>query len=324
MNRPLIIVTDDRFGDGYVEERAVLDPLGMTLRVENCRTHEDVAAACREADGLLVNLAPMDAVALGSLRKCRGIVRYGVGLDNVDTAEASRLGIPVRNVPGYCDDEVAEHALALLLDCARATSLRDRLVRQGEWNHTPQTRRIRGRVLGVLGFGGTAKAFIRRAAGLGFREILVWSPSLTPDRLDAELGRETRSAMRVLGTSTRSAAFDELLSLSDYLSIHVPYVPHSPPLVGKRELAMLPRGAVLVNTSRGALVDEAALAQALRSGALSGVGLDVFREEPLPASSPLRKLDGAVLTDHAAWYSEDSIRALRSRAAQALADLLGD
>jgi D-3-phosphoglycerate dehydrogenase / 2-oxoglutarate reductase len=322
MSRILVVVTDDRFGDDYAEEHAVLDPLGMDLRVVQCSTPSDVSASCGDADGLLVNLAPVDASVLHSLPRCRGIVRYGVGLDNVDRAAAREVGIPIRNVPGYCDDEVAEHALALLLDCARSTTLRDRLVRGGGWNLKSKARRVAGRTLGVLGFGGIARAFIRRSLGLGFRQILVWSPTLNSGRLDVEQGDDIKKAAQALGTEIRAAAFDELLSLSDFLSVHVPYVSGAAPLLGKRELGKLPHGAVLVNTARGALVDEAALAAALKSGKLAAAGLDVFREEPLPSASPLRGLPNIVLTDHAAWYSEDSIRVLRSRAAAALTKLL--
>jgi len=319
---PVVVVTDDRFGDDYPEERAVLSPLGIELRVARCGTPEEVSRACRDADGVLVNLAPVDAEALRGFAKCRGIVRYGVGMDNVDLAAAAGLGIPVRNVPGYCDDEVAEHALALLMDCARSVSMRDRSVREGRWNLRPPVRRVSGSVLGVLGFGGIARAFLRRAIGLGFREIAVWSPTLSQERLEGGAGEAVLSAARSLGSRLRSVGFRECLRSADYLSVHVPHSPGAAPLLGAAELSLLPKGAVLVNTSRGALVDESALARALRSGDLGAAGLDVFQQEPLPADSPLRGLPNTVLTDHAAWYSEDSVRVLRTSAARTLAGLL--
>ena len=318
----LVIVTDDRFGDEYPEEHAVFDPLGVELRISRCTTAVEVLEAGRSADGLLVNLAPVDAFVLNGLEKCRGVVRYGIGMDNVDLVAAEGRGIPVRNVPGYCDDEAAEHALALLLDCSRYVSLRDRSVRKGRWNLQPDTRRLLGGTLGVFGYGGTGRGLVRRVLGLGFREILVWSRNLTQKRLESETDDKVLAAFRSMGTSLRSVGFEDVLRSATYLSLHVPPTPGAKPLLGPEEIALLPKGAILINTARGALVDEEALARALTSGALAAAGLDVFRKEPLPANSPLRDLPNVVLTDHAAWYSQDSLRILRSRAARNLAKLL--
>jgi D-3-phosphoglycerate dehydrogenase / 2-oxoglutarate reductase len=280
--------------------------------VAKCRSSAEVAAAGREADSLLVNNAPADAAAIESLERCRVIARYGVGLDNVDLEAARRKGIAVANVPGYCDREVAEHALGLLLACARAIPLRDRSVRGGAWNVPAAGRRVAGSTLGVLGFGGIGKAFVRTALGLGFREILVWSPRISVTRIDEAVG----PAAAALGVAVRPAPFDEVFAASDWVTIYIPLKPETRALVGARELGLMKRDATLINVSRGAIVDEEALVEALVAGNLAGAGLDVYTAEPLPQGSRLRGLPGVVLTDHSAYASRESIAELRRRTAE--------
>lgn len=315
--KPLAVITDDRFGEAG-PERDILEGAGVELVVANCRSSSDVAAAGRDADALLVNMAGVDAAAIDALRRCRVIARYGVGLDNIDLEAARRRGIAVANVPGYCDREVAEHALGLILACARAIPRRDRGVREGAWNIAAPGRRVHGSTLGILGFGGTGKALARAALGLGFREILVWSPRISAARIAEALG----AAPAALDVVVRPAAFDETLGASDWVSVHLPLKPETRGILGARELALMKRDATLVNISRGAVVDEEALAEALAAGALGGAGLDVFTAEPLPKGSRLRSLPGVVLTDHSAYASRESIADLRRRTAEnALAEL---
>jgi D-3-phosphoglycerate dehydrogenase len=314
---PLVLITDNRFGETEIEGE-ILAPAGVELRVASCRSSGEVTLACREADGILVNLAPMDGAALESLERCRVVSRYGVGMDNVDVETARRLGIAVRNVPGYCDREVAEHCIGLFLSIARGISARDRAIRAGEWNAVAPGRRLAGSRLGVLGFGGIAKALIRAALGLGFAEILVWSPHIDAARIEGVLGE----LPRLLGVPVRCAGLDELLSSSDWVSVNLPLKPETRGLIGTRALGLMKAGAVLVNTSRGGLLDEDALCLALREGRLGGAGLDVFAAEPLPKGSTLRGLPNLVLTDHSAYASRESIRELRTRAVENVLEVL--
>ncbi len=307
----LAVITDNRFGDDSIE-RETLEAAGVELVVASCRSSSDVAAAGREADALLVNMAPADAAAIEALERCVVIARYGVGVDNVDLEAAARRGIKVARVPGYCDREVAEHALGLILACARGIPRRDRAIREGKWNVGAAGRRLSGSTLGILGFGGTAKALARAALGLGFAEILVWSPHIDRERIEEALGREAAA----IGARVRPAAFDEAFAASDWLSIHVPLKPETRGLVGRRELGLMRRDATLINISRGAVVDEEALVEALSKGELGGAGLDVFTAEPLPMGSRLRSLAGVVLTDHSAYASRESLAELRLRTAE--------
>jgi D-3-phosphoglycerate dehydrogenase / 2-oxoglutarate reductase len=304
----LAVITDNRFGDDSIE-RSALEAAGVRLAVASCRSSAEVAAAGREADALLVNMASADADAIESLERCLVIARYGVGLDNIDVEAAERRGIKVANVPGYCDREVAEHALGLILACARGIPIRDRSIRDGKWNVEARGRRLAGSTLGILGFGGTAKALARAALGIGFAEILIWSPRINRERIDAELG----AAADALGATLRPAAFDEVFALSDWVSVHLPLKPETRGLVGARELGLMKPDATLINISRGALVDEEALIDALSAGRLAGSGLDVFTAEPLPLGSRLRSARGVVLTDHSAYASRESIADLRRR-----------
>lgn len=315
--RPLVVITDERHGS-IAEEEAVFGPLGAELRVAACRSERDVAEACAEADAVLLNMAPMDASAIAALKRCKVISRYGVGLDNVDLAAAAERGIAVRAVRGYCDHEVAEHALALLLALSRGIPERDAAVRNGGWNLARPQRSLRGSTVGVLGFGGSGRAFARKALALDPARILVWSPHIDRTRVEAALG----TAATAFGVEARAATLEELLAESDAVSIHLKLCDQTRGFMDAARLGLMKRGAFLINCARGALVDEDALASALAEGRLGGAGLDVFAAEP-PAGSPLLSRPDVVLSDHSAYRSDRSLSELKRRCAMNAAEALG-
>lgn len=317
-SRPLVVVTDDRFGDNAALERTILEREGCDLRVAACRTSADVIEAGRDADALLVNMAPLNAEAIAGLGRCRVLSRYGVGLDNVDQRAASERGIKVQNVPGYCDREVAEHTLGLILALARRIPERDAAVRAGKWNAVQPGRRVAGTTLGILGFGGSGRAVARASLGLGFKEVLVWSPHISDARIEAFLDGTPAS----LGITVRPSPFADLLAASDWITIHLPLLADTRGLFDGKAFGLMKKGSHFINTSRGGLVDEAALAEALRSGHLGGAGLDVYQGEPLPADSPLRDLPNMVYSDHSAYASVESIIDLRRRTVENALDVL--
>jgi len=229
-----------------------------------------------------------------------------------------RMNIEVRNVPGYCDREVAEHALALILAIARGIPERDRAVRAGKWKSVAPGRRIAGTCLGILGFGGSARALARSALALGFSRILVWSPHIDAARIEATLGPLSRAA----GVPVSPSGFEELLAASDWVSVNLPLKPETRALIGPSAFARMKEGASLVNVARGSIVDEEALVDALESGSLGGAGLDVYAAEPLPLGSRLRSAPRLVLTDHSAYASVESIRELRARCAENALEVL--
>jgi D-3-phosphoglycerate dehydrogenase len=303
-----ILITDQNFGDDARLERELAAAAGVEVRVATCTDEDDVAAAVagHEPDALVVQFAPIGRVALAAAGSVRAIVRCGIGVDNIDLAAAADAGIAVARVPDYCVDEVADHTLALVLAIERGIPA---LVADGDWNFRAggALRRLRGLTFGLVGFGQIARAVAARAAGFGYR-VAAHDPALDDD------------AIRAGGAEPRP--FDELLRGADVLSVHVPLTESTRSLVGAEELALLPQGAVVVNTARGGIVDEGALADALVSGHLRGAALDVLTAEPPPADHPLRGVPRLLLTPHAAWYSEEAIPELRRKAFEAAVDLV--
>lgn len=297
-----ILVTDQNFGDDAAVERQLVEAAGGTLVLEACRTEADVAAAIdrHRPDALLVQFAPVGRRALANSDGLAAIVRYGVGVDNIDTAAAEERGIAVGRVPDYCVNEVADHTIALFLAVERGLLELVRQTAEGGWDHTAvaPVRRLDTLTLGLLGFGRIARAVARRAGALGLT-VFAHDPALQ-------------------GT----LPLDDVLRRADVLSVHVPLTDKTHHLVGARELELLPEGAIVLNTARGGLVDEDALAAALASGRLRGAGIDVLADEPPPADHPLRRAPRVVLTPHAAWYSETAVLELRRKAVETAIDLL--
>lgn len=304
-----VVVTDDRYGS-YAEETAVLKEIGASIEVYNLGNETETARVLRDADGILVNLHSLPASVIQELQKCRVISRYGVGYDNVSVEAATAKGIWVARVPDYCLEDVSDQALALLLGCVRKVAFKDRRIREGAWNlHREQpSYRITGKTLGLVGYGAIARTLHRKLSGFGLGRVLVFDPYLDPKKIE-ENGAE-------------SVNLRALLKNSDYVSVHTPLNDETRGLIGSRELSLMKRTSILVNTSRGPLLEEKAVAEALADGKIAAAGLDVFETEPLPADSPLRQLDNVILSDHAGWYSEESVAELKTKAAQNVLEVL--
>jgi D-3-phosphoglycerate dehydrogenase len=296
-----VVITDHGF-PSVAEERRIVADAGGTLEVAQCKTAEQAIAACRDADALLVQWCPISAEVVAALEKCRVIVRYGIGVDNVDLQAAASRGIAVCNIPDYCVDEVAEHALALALALARQLPQVDAALRAGTWKITPPRPfpALRDVVFATAGFGRIARAVLERAKAFGF-QLAAYDPFVHGTAF-AEHG-------------IRQLDRDELFRQAGILSLHLPLTAETRHFVGRPELGMMLPEAILVNTARGGLIDTVALAEALAGGRLHGAGLDVFENEPLPAAHPLRTAPNAILTSHVAWYSAGSIPILQRKAA---------
>ena len=290
-------------GHGYADyrtERERLAPFGVRQVEELSPTDTD---ALRGLEAVLVRETPITREMVRSLEACKVIVRYGSGTDNIDLAAATERGIYVANTPGYGVDEVSTHALALALSVARRVTQRDRAVRRGVWNvgQAEPIYSLTGKTWGLVGYGRVARAFRRKLLGLDPAHVLVYDPY-------AQIEGE---AQRV--------ELDELCRRSDVISLHAPLTEASRHLIGAPEFALMKPTAVLVNTSRGGLVDQRASAEALQNGLLFGAGLDVFEEEPVDLADPLFSLPTVVLTDHTAWYSERSVDELHVMAGEEIA-----
>lgn len=304
----IVAITDYVF-PSLEPEHAVLEPLGVELRPQQCRSEDEIIALAQDADAVLNCYAKMTARVIEKLNRCKIIARYGIGVDNVDLAAANKARILVTNVPDYCVDEVSDHALALMLALARKIVSADTRVKSGTWSVTAhaEIRRLRGLTLALIGFGKIAKALASKAHTLGMK-LLVYDPYLDPEIISRH-GAET-------------ASLEKLLAEADAISIHVPLSQETSNLIGLRELAQMKPSAFLINTSRGGIIDEHALAIALKEGRLGGAALDVLSIEPPPPDHPLRQAPNIILTPHLAFYSRESVIELQTKAAEEVARAL--
>lgn len=302
------VITDADYPD-VAQERAILQTIGAELVRENLTAEDDLIRALAGVDVVLNQFSQLTARVIDSLDRCRGIVRYGVGVDNVDVEAATRRGIYVCNVPDYGTDEVSDHAITLLLASARKLLTLAQGVQDGVWSVEPikPVGRLRGRTLGIIGLGRIGAMTAAKAQAFGIR-VIAYDP-IRPMHYFAE---------RNVGRAT----LDDLLQTADYISLHAPLSGETRHLIDERALSLMKPTAFLVNTARGGLVDGAALGRALRAGQIAGAAIDVTEQEPIPRDSPLLGLPNCILTPHAAWYSDESSAALQRLAGEEAARLV--
>jgi D-3-phosphoglycerate dehydrogenase len=287
-------------------ERRILGAVGAEI-VDACGLPwAEAAELCLDADAVMTDYFRCDATLIERLERCRVICQYGVGLDQIDVPAATAAGILVTHTPAYCFEELADHTIGLLLAIARGIAAYDRGVRAGGWDYNAPypLHRLRGRTLGIVGFGRVGRAVAERAGPFGLR--VVATDAFQPE-----------SALREAGVEP--LPLDRLLTESHIVSLHAPLTEKTRGLIGSAELAAMKPGAILVNTARGALVDQAALAQALASGHLGGAGLDVLEREPPERPEPLLGMENVVVTPHAGFLSEESLLELQTEASQEVA-----
>jgi D-3-phosphoglycerate dehydrogenase len=283
-----------------------LDQVGAQLVVASNGTAEEIIALAEDVDAILTCWKQVPSAALDIASRCRIVSRYGIGLDNIPVARATDLGIVVTNVPDFCLDEVAEHTLALIMACGRRIMPLVDETRQGIWRQTTARgmARLREQVLGLVGYGNIAQAVAGRARALGL-QVLAYTPRLAPNAL-APWGRATNDLV-------------ELLAMADYVSLHLPLNESTRGLINEAALAKMKPTAYLINTSRGAIIDEAALLAALQKGQIAGAALDVMSHEPPLPAHPLLSHPRVIATPHVAFYSEAAIIDLATKAARHVA-----
>ena len=308
MARPLIAVTDSPF-PSLDPAKAALASLDPELRMAKSASADDILDVAREADAILVTYARLPGDLLRKLTRCRAIGRFGLGVDNIDIPAAAALGITVTYVPDYCMQEVSDHAMALLLALVRKVPLSNTLVQAGRWEVPPLVpiHRLSGRVLGLVGFGNIPRALAPKARSFGLR-IVTHDPNVPAEIITA--------------AGVESVGFDELLGMSDFVSIHAPLLPATRGLFNAEVFRKMKKGAALINTARGPLIDEEALVAALDAGHLGGAALDVVAAEPLPADSRLLGRDNVILTPHTAFYSVEALDELQTKCASDVARVL--
>jgi len=294
--------------DSFAAEHEITDPAGAELLLTQSRTASELVANAAGADGILVQYAQITAEVMDALPELRAIGRYGVGVDSVDVDAATARGIAVCNVPDYGTESVSDHAIGMALAAARGIPRLDRGMRAGSFDLAAvrPLYKTRGRVFGIIGMGLIGTATARKAAGLGY-EVIGYDIAAEP------------RATTFHGFP--SVTLGELLDRSQVVSLHTPLTDVTRGMIGAEELARMRSDAILVNTSRGGVVDTAALVEALRTGGVRGAAIDVHDTEPLPVGHPLMTFDSVVLTPHLAWYTEESYDELKRRTVANVVDV---
>lgn len=297
-----VVVTDYAFADLSIEQ-SVLAGTGCELTGRQCKSEVDLLDLCSDAEAVITQFARVDANVIAGMARAKVIVRYGIGVDNVDLEAARARGIPVCNVPDYCVDEVADHTLAFILASTRQVVPHTNYLRSGKWGLVGTLAGLKALAqvtVGVVGFGRIGREVVRRLASFKCA-IKVFDP-LVP-------------AEEILKLEAQPASFEEVLQAADVLTLHCPSTPQTRKMVNRDALAKLKPGAILINVGRGDLVDVPALTAALESGHLSAAALDVFDPEPIPADHPILKMPNVLLTPHIASASPTAVHKLRTAAA---------
>jgi D-3-phosphoglycerate dehydrogenase len=299
---PVVAITDYTFPSLEIEER-LLAPLA-DVRAGQCKTPELLIPLVRDADAVITQFAPVRAEVIAAMHKARVIVRYGIGVDNVDLEAARDRGIPVCNVPDYCIDEVADHTLAFILATTRQVVPNTLLLREGKWGlATPldQMRALRDLTVGIVGFGRIGREVANRLGPFKCPR-LVSDPVVPADAIHS--------------AGCEAVSLSDLLAQADVVTLHCPSTPATRRLLNRDSLAQMRRGAVVVNLARGDLIETAALVEALQSGQLSAAAIDVCDPEPIPTGSPLRALPNVITAAHIASASVPAVKTLRETAAK--------
>ncbi len=304
-----VLITDYVWPNTDVE-REVLARIGAQAVESASPDEQRLAELAADCDAILTCFFKVTDKVIRSAPNLKVVARYGVGVDNIAVDTATELGIPVTYVPDYCIEEVADHTMTLLLTLARSVVNLNAEVRSGGWDPGVgrPVYRLRGKTVGIVGLGRIGRAVAERVKPFGFK-IVVHDPYLSEDMFPA-------------GQAPNFVSFDELLETADFVSVHTPLTANTRHLIGEPELRKMKRSAFLVNTCRGPVIDEYALARALDDGELAGAGIDVLEGEPPPADHPIRSARNAVITPHTAFYSEESLHELQTRTAQCAADVL--
>ncbi len=300
-----VLLTDYAWADLDIE-RQTLAEIDAELVVATRQDAESLAALAADVDGIMTNWAKVPAAVIQASPKCRIVARLGIGLDNIDVQTATERRIVVTNIPDYCLIEVAEHALALLLALSRKVAFYHHATKSQKYELQagPKLRRIEGQTLGIVGLGSIGRRLAEKATALGLKVLATSRSRPAPP------------------SGVTYCTLDELLTQSDYVSLHTPLTAETRHLIGSEQLARMKPTAYLINTARGGLIDNAALTAALNDGRLAGAGLDVQDPEPPDLSQPPWNHPRVVVTPHAAFVSEESLANLRSRTARQVAACL--
>ncbi len=309
-NRYSVVVADCDHASIDIE-KAVLAGVVDELPWGKCKTEEELIETCRAADAILMMYAPMTRRVLEKLERCKIIVRYGVGVDTIDLKAAAERGIIVSNVPDYGTQEVSDHALAMMLCLTRKVASANAFVKRGEWdfNLIKPVRRHQEQTIGIVGIGRIGGAMAHKTHALGMK-VIAHDPNVRADQLPDYVSL---------------VSLEEVMARADVVSVHCPLQDSTRNLINEKMLRLMKPSAYLVNTARGSIVDEAALEKLLEENAIAGAAMDVLAREPGSMNHPLFKHENFLCTPHMAWYSEESAKELKRKAAEEIRrGLLGE
>ncbi|MGI0080079.1 MAG: C-terminal binding protein [Nitrososphaerales archaeon] len=292
-----------------------LSILEKEAQVELIRStdHDLVMSKAKDADVLMVVYAKVTGDIIENASRLKGIIKYGVGVDNIDVRKASENGVIVANVPDYAIETVADHAMGLLLTLARKIMISDRVMRArawGNWASPPNSLLgidLKGKTLGLVGIGRIGKAVAERAQSFGMK-VTASDPYVSE-----EMAREMRVDLQ---------PFDEVIGRSDFISLHSPLTDETKGIINAKTISKMKAGVFIINTARGPLIEHTDLVNALREGRVGGAALDVFQKEPPQLDDPIFSLANVVLTPHIAWYTSEALRRLEMTAARQAVEIL--
>jgi len=282
------------------------------LLTAQCRTPEEIISAAEGKDikVLIVQYAPITEKVFENLPSLKAVVRYGIGYDVFDIEAATKHGVCAMNVENYCEEEVATHAMSLILALNRKIIQLNEQVKEGKWDVflVGDVRKISQSTLGLIGFGKIAQKVAKRIAAFG-ADVLVYDPYID-DKLVSQFKNTSKTNLKFV------------LEKSDFISIHTPLTEETEHMIGADQFRSMKDSACVINTSRGPIIDEKALIESLKNGEIAGAALDVLEEEPISKDSSLKEFDNVILTPHASWYSNEAIKKLKSKVANQAIDVL--
>lgn len=310
MEMKAVLIDKRSLTDGYEIEKEIFRKNGIDFQIGNCFTDEEILKLCQDADAVMTVFQNLSANVITKLQNCKVIVRYGIGYDNVDLEAATSRGIKVCNIPDYCTEEVATHAVSLILSLSRSIKALNLNVAAGEWNDSfsPRSRRLTTQTLGLVGFGKIAREVAKYTAAFGFKQI-AYDPFL-PEEAFSSYGVE-------------KVNLEKLFREADVISLHSPLTEETRHLINKDSLSIMKNNAILINTSRGALIHQNDLIDALQKNQIGGAGLDVLEIEPLIDSKhELLSFRNVIVTPHIAYKSVESAELLHEKAAKTACNVL--
>ena len=303
-----VVITDYQYKD-IDTERRIIEDAGFELEDYQIKNDEQLISICQDADAIVTQYSDISKKLIEHLEHCEMIIKYGIGVNNIDVEAADKKGIYVCNVPDYGVEEVSDHAVTMILSLGKKLPILTKALKNGEWGYDSivPLKRISESTVGLVGFGRIPQLVAKKMKGFGCR-ILAYDPYTEPQAM------EEAGVIR--------ADLETILKESDYLSVHVPLTKDTKGMINQKSFQMMKPTAVIVNTARGGVVDESALISALKSGRIAGAGVDVYETEPVDSNNPLLYMDNVIATPHCAWYPETAIHTLQQKVAEEVENVL--